>query len=165
MAAPRFRSVPPTEHARYYESPEHVPDAWVPGRPGEIDGFQPSGPALGSQGPDQGFALTIAERLRPKVITQSGENVDDVIRGCLGVALRRAEEADAIAAGTTTPAAAAERLLALFLAPNAQRPPTSEQAARCYDVRVHVTRLALQCWLQSGRVAGHWDRIIVPCTH
>ncbi|MEO1059020.1 MAG: hypothetical protein AAFY28_19095 [Actinomycetota bacterium] len=90
MAAPRFRSVPPTEHARYYESPDHVPNAWMPDRPGEIDGFQPSGPALGSQGPDQGFALTIAERLRSKVITQSGENADDAIRGCLGVALRRA---------------------------------------------------------------------------
>ncbi len=90
MAAPRFSPVPPTERARYYGSPEHVPDAWMPDRPGEIDGFQPGGPLLGTQGPDQGYALSIAERLRPKVIVTEGEDVDDAIRGCLGVALRRA---------------------------------------------------------------------------
>ncbi|HSM67037.1 MAG TPA: hypothetical protein VK860_12075 [Ilumatobacteraceae bacterium] len=89
MAAPRFSPVPPTERPRYYESPDHVPEPWTPDRPGDIDGFQPSGPQLGAQGPDQGFALRIASRLRPKLQLQ-GEHVDDVIRGCLGVALRRA---------------------------------------------------------------------------
>ena len=90
MAAPKFTPVSPTDHPRYYESPDHVPDAWMPERPGEIDGFQPSGPRLGDQGPDQGFALRIAAQLRPKLQLQSGEHVDDVIRGCLGVATRRA---------------------------------------------------------------------------
>ena len=90
MAAPRFSPVPPTERPRYYESPDHVPESWTPDRPGEIDGFQPSGPALGAQGPDQGFALRIAARLRPKLRVQTGEHVDDAIQGCLGVALRRA---------------------------------------------------------------------------
>jgi hypothetical protein len=90
MAAPKFSPVDPVDHARYYTSPEHVPDSWVPGRPGEIEGFQPEGTALGSQGPDQGFALRIASRLRPKLRPQGTENADDVIRGCLGVALRRA---------------------------------------------------------------------------
>lgn len=90
MAAPRFSPVPPTDHPRYYESPDHVPDPWSPGRPGEIEGFQPEGPRLGDPGPDQGFALRIAARLVPKLQLQPGEHVDDVIRGCLGVALRRA---------------------------------------------------------------------------
>ncbi|HSL74046.1 MAG TPA: hypothetical protein VK853_06250 [Ilumatobacteraceae bacterium] len=90
MAAPRFSPVPPTERPRYYESPDHVPASWMPDRPGEIEGFQPTGPQLGAQGPDQGFALRIASRLRPKLQLQAGEHGDDVVHGCLGVALRRA---------------------------------------------------------------------------
>jgi len=90
MAAPKFSPVDQTEPVRGYESPDHVPDSWTPTRPGEIEGFQPEGPSLGSQGPDQGFALRIAAMLRPKVQVAAGENVDDAIRGCLGVALRRA---------------------------------------------------------------------------
>lgn len=90
MAAPRFSPVPTTDRARYYESPDHVPEAWTPDRPGEIEGFQPGGPQLGAQGPDQGFALRIAGKLRPKLQLQPGEHADDVIHGCLGVALRRA---------------------------------------------------------------------------
>lgn len=90
MAAPRFSPVSPTDRPRYYESPDHPPESWVPERPGEIEGLQPDGPRLGSQGPDQGFALRIAAQLRPKLELGSGENADDVIDGCLGVALRRA---------------------------------------------------------------------------
>ncbi|MGI9646204.1 MAG: hypothetical protein ACR2O6_12940 [Ilumatobacteraceae bacterium] len=90
MAAPRFSPVGPTDSARAYSSPDHVPESWAPDRPGEIDGFQPAGPRLGSQGPDQGFALRIAEQLRPKLQLTDGEHADDVITGCLGVALRRA---------------------------------------------------------------------------
>ena len=90
MSAPRFSPVPPTDRPRYYESPDHVPEAWAPDRPGEIEGFQPAGPQLGSQGPDQGFALRIAAQLRPKLQLQPGEHADDAIHGCLGVALRRA---------------------------------------------------------------------------
>ena len=90
MAAPRFSPVPPTDRPRSYGSPDHVPSSWMPDRPGDIEGFQPDGPRLGEPGPDQGFALRIAARLRPKVQLQPGEQIDDVIRGCLGVALRRA---------------------------------------------------------------------------
>jgi hypothetical protein len=90
MAAPRFSPVSPNERPRYYSSPDHVPESWTPDRPGEIDGFQPGGPRLGAQGPDQGFALRIASRLRPKLVLREGENADDAIAGCVGVALRRA---------------------------------------------------------------------------
>jgi hypothetical protein len=90
MAAPRFSPVPPTERPRYYESPDHVPAPWSPDRPGDIEGFQPTGPQLGSPGPDQGFGLRIANRLRPRLQLQTGEHPDDVVQGCLGVALRRA---------------------------------------------------------------------------
>ncbi len=90
MAAPKFTPVDPVDAPRYYESPDHVPASWTPNRPGEIAGFQPQGERLGAPGPDQGFAIKIANSLRPKLQLQSGENEDDVVRGCLGVALRRA---------------------------------------------------------------------------
>lgn len=90
MAAPKFSPVGPTDKARAYRAPDHVPDNWSPDRPGEIEGFQPHGPRLGSHGPDQGFALKLANRLRPKIEVGPGEHVDDAIEGCLGIALRRA---------------------------------------------------------------------------
>jgi hypothetical protein len=62
----------------------------MPDRPGDIVGGQPDGPFLGEQGPDQGYGLRLASHLRPKIQLQPGEHADDVIRGCLGVALRRA---------------------------------------------------------------------------
>jgi hypothetical protein len=90
MAAPRFAPVPPTEQVRAYASPEHVPDPWLADRPGEIDGPQPSGALLGTQGPDQGYALVLARRLAPEVRLQPGDKLDDAVRGSLGIALRRA---------------------------------------------------------------------------
>lgn len=90
MAAPKFTPVDPTDAPRSYESPDYVPPAWMPDRPSEIIGFQPGGDRLGSPGPDQGFALKIAKSLRPRLHLQPGENEDDVVRGCLGVGLRRA---------------------------------------------------------------------------
>jgi hypothetical protein len=42
------------------------------------------------QGPDQGYALTLARRLRDQLVLTDGESADDAIAGCLGVALRRA---------------------------------------------------------------------------
>ena len=89
MAAPRFapsrrRSDP------FYESPDVVPASWSTDRPAEIEGLQPVGPSLGYPGPDQGFILTIAQRLRPRICTQSGEHIDDAINGSIGIALRRA---------------------------------------------------------------------------
>jgi len=90
MAAPKFSPVGSPDAARYYASPDHVPDKWIPGRPGEIEGFQPEGRHLGTQGPDQGYALKIAAQLRPKLQLQPDEHADDAVRGCLDVALRRA---------------------------------------------------------------------------
>jgi hypothetical protein len=90
MAAPEFVPRPPTEKVRRYASPDHIPEAWVADRPAELDGRQPSGAALGFQGPDQGFALKLAESVRPQVQVQVGESVDDALRGCVGIALRRA---------------------------------------------------------------------------
>ena len=89
MAAPK--SAPAGERASaYYSSPDVVPDSWQPDRPGVVEGLQPVGRRMGAQGPDQGFALTIAERLAPRIHLQGRERLDDATRGCLGIALRRA---------------------------------------------------------------------------
>jgi hypothetical protein len=90
MAAPEFVPVPPTEKARAYESPSHVPDGWKADRPAEVAARQPHGSLLGAQGPDQGYGLTLAERFRDRLVLTPGEHADDVIAGALGIALRRA---------------------------------------------------------------------------
>lgn len=90
MAAPRFAPVSPVQPVRSYGSPEHVPGRWAPDRPGEIRGRQPEGARLGYQGPDQGYALTLAERVRPKLHPGPGLTADDAIQGCVTIALRRA---------------------------------------------------------------------------
>jgi hypothetical protein len=90
MAAPKYVPTQPTDMPRSYSSPDHVPERWWPDRPGDLDGRQPQGPRLGAQGPDQGYAFRLASRLRPHVRLQPGEHIDDAIRGCVGIALRRA---------------------------------------------------------------------------
>ncbi|HQV58572.1 MAG TPA: hypothetical protein PKV27_11205, partial [Ilumatobacteraceae bacterium] len=90
MAAPQFAPTSPIDLPREYESPPVVPDEWLTDRPGEVDGFQPAAPGLGYQGPDQGFAMKIAANYVDRLQLQTGERVDDVLRGCLPVALRRA---------------------------------------------------------------------------
>ncbi len=90
MAAPKFAPVTPLDRARGYESPDHVPDGWLADRPADVRGRQPSGPRLGYQGPDQGYAITLAERLRDEVHCQPGESVDDALSGCIAIGLRRA---------------------------------------------------------------------------
>ena len=70
--------------------PTSCPRPWSPIDRGWSTGSQPVGPRLGAQGPDQGFALVIARRLAPTLHLQPGEREDDVVQGCLGIALRRA---------------------------------------------------------------------------
>ncbi|MGH9133833.1 MAG: hypothetical protein ACRDZZ_07850 [Ilumatobacteraceae bacterium] len=90
MAAPKYVPTLPTDSPRSYESPDHVPDTWLPDRPGELDGPQPRGSQLGTQGPDQGYAFWLANRLVPSLRLQPGERADDAVVGCVGIALRRA---------------------------------------------------------------------------
>lgn len=57
-------------------------------RPGDIDGPQPSGPRLGAQGPDQGYALSLAKLFDDSL--HLGEvNHDDAVAGCTAVATKR----------------------------------------------------------------------------
>ena len=90
MAAPQFVPVSPTDAPRSYRSPDHVPAPWRADRPGEVNGRQPQGDQLGFQGPDQGYALVLADRFRDRVQLQAGESIDDAVQGALVIALRRA---------------------------------------------------------------------------
>jgi hypothetical protein len=45
---------------------------------------------MGYQGPDQGYALRLAEHFRDKLRPQAHEQAADAVAGCLGIALRRA---------------------------------------------------------------------------
>lgn len=90
MGAPQFVPTDPLDRPRSYESPDHVPERWSADRPADLEGRQPQGPLLGSQGPDQGYGLKLVEALRDRIVTQPGESIEDVLRGCFNVALRRA---------------------------------------------------------------------------
>ncbi len=68
----------------------HVPSIWTTSRPSELRGTrQPSGAFLGTQGPDQGFALKLARRFEDRLVLAPGEHVEDAIAGCTAVAMRR----------------------------------------------------------------------------
>ena len=78
---------------QYYESPPRRDGSWKAARPGEVvrDG-QPHGNGLGSQGPDQGFALKLANGLIDELVLHRGEHADDAVSGCVAVALKRASQ-------------------------------------------------------------------------
>ena len=89
MAAPDY--VPTTQGDRPREvlgTPGH--DGWTATRPGDLTGPQPSGPLFGNQGPDQGYALVLAERFHGRLVLTENEDEHDVVAGCLGVGLARA---------------------------------------------------------------------------
>ena len=90
MAAPPFVPVDPVDRPRAYASPDYVPVTWSADRPAAIAGRQPSGPRLGSPGPDQGYAMLLAERMRNRLQLTARESVEDALAGCLLIALRRA---------------------------------------------------------------------------
>lgn len=89
MAAPDYVPTPTDDKARVYTSPPRRPDSWCADRPAELDGRQPQGARLGNPGPDQGYALKLAEQFRGKLVLTAGEHEDDALAGCLALAMRR----------------------------------------------------------------------------
>lgn len=67
------------------------PRRWVQDRPGEIKvSSHPKGRRLGVPGPDQGYAMHLAEKIEDRLQLAEGERAEDAVAGCVGVALRRA---------------------------------------------------------------------------
>ena len=75
----------------HYSSPPQRVRSWRADRPGDLPTSPlPSGGGYGHQGPDQGYALNLAKRFIPILKLQPGESVNDVVAGCVTVALKRA---------------------------------------------------------------------------
>jgi hypothetical protein len=68
------------------------PPPWVADRPAEVKptGVQPTGPMFGSIGPDQGYALRLAQGMADRLRLAPREDPEDVIAGCVAVATKRA---------------------------------------------------------------------------
>ena len=88
MAAPEFVPIDPTQQVRVYRSPPRRPDPWKAERPGELDGPQPSGPALGTAGPDQGYAFRLVHLFEDR-LHLGGVQKADAIAGCVALAMKR----------------------------------------------------------------------------
>ena len=90
MAAPNSVPVDVMRPARWYSSPDQVPNRWQADRVGDLNSPQPSGPLLGSQGPDQGYGIKLANTFAGQLHLTAVESEADVLGGILGVALKRA---------------------------------------------------------------------------
>ncbi len=73
---------------RAYTSPPRRTDAWKADRPGDLAGLQPKGPALGTAGPDQGYAYRLVHLFDDRLHLK-GVDRDDAVAGCLAVAMKR----------------------------------------------------------------------------
>lgn len=90
MAAPEYVPIRPMDDVRVYESPPRRPDPWLADRPGDLRGAQPRGDGLGNPGPDQGYALKLADEVFRPLLDLGDVDADDAVAGCLGIALKRA---------------------------------------------------------------------------
>ncbi|MGH1492411.1 MAG: hypothetical protein ACRBK7_23990 [Acidimicrobiales bacterium] len=73
---------------RSYSSPPRRTDAWLADRPGDHTGQQPKGAALGTAGPDQGYAFRLVHLFDDRLHLQ-GVDYDDAVSGCVAVAMKR----------------------------------------------------------------------------
>lgn len=91
MTQPKFAPILPNGEVRDLDRLP-PPPPWHPHRPAD---FRPSPgrgdrPGYGVAGPDQGYAMLLAERLAARIELSPGEHLDDVLRGTAIIALRRA---------------------------------------------------------------------------
>jgi hypothetical protein len=68
----------------------HVPGSWIPSRPAETrTPAVRSGRAVGTPGPDSGFALRLANRFEHDLVLVEGESAHDALVGVALVAAKR----------------------------------------------------------------------------
>ncbi|HET9091294.1 MAG TPA: hypothetical protein VFN50_02720 [Acidimicrobiales bacterium] len=91
MTQPKFAPILVNDEVReLYKL--RVPPAWSPHRPADFrarPGARHS-PGLGAAGPDQGYAMLLAERIAERLVLAEGEHGEDVLRGATVIAMRRA---------------------------------------------------------------------------
>ena len=89
MAAPEY--VPPSlKDQPRRDAPLPPAGRWKADRPADLGPGQPRGRQMGAPGPDQGYGLGLAKRFVNQLQLVEGEAPEDVISGCLAVALKRA---------------------------------------------------------------------------
>jgi len=88
MAAPDYVPTNVSHAVRSYSSPPRRRGSWRADRPGEVRGPQPVGERLGVPGPDQGYALTLAQGLADQIVAP-GEHTSDVVAGAAAIAMKR----------------------------------------------------------------------------
>lgn len=90
VAQPTFVPVADADRVRAsFQQP--IPLKVRSGRPGELRGpVSPSGRGIGTTGPDQGYALSLAHRLSPRLHLADGEDRHDVALGVALIGSRRA---------------------------------------------------------------------------
>lgn len=89
MAAPDHVPARPTRRVRAYSSPPRRNDPWRADRPGDLEGRQPKGAALGTAGPDQGYAYRLVHLFDDR-LHLGGVDKDDAVAGCVAIAMKRA---------------------------------------------------------------------------
>lgn len=96
MTQPKFAPIPIEDEVR--PARRLGPAApWRPSRPGELVTSRPDrlaqaapGRGRGAPGPDQGYALRLAERFADRLVLGPGERAEDVLAGAVALAMRRA---------------------------------------------------------------------------
>ena len=89
MAGPEYVPTTVADDARVYRGPQRPAGSWTADRPADLGAGQPRGNQFGSPGPDQGFALTIADGFRDRLHLSAAEHADDAIAGACAVATKR----------------------------------------------------------------------------
>jgi hypothetical protein len=91
MTQPKF--APVVESAEVREAMKlPTPEQWVAHRPADYfaDPNATRKPNTGIRGPDQGYALHLAERFEPRLVLVGNEHAEDVLSGAVAIALKRA---------------------------------------------------------------------------
>lgn len=70
----------------------HMPPSrsWKADRPGDLGAMQPKGALLGSPGPNVGYALRLANRVRDRMKLEPHEDPDDAVAVVAAIAMKRA---------------------------------------------------------------------------
>ncbi len=91
MSQPKFAPIAQGAEIRPHYRLE-IPKPWEFSRPAELarDYNLAYRPGMGDAGPDQGFAIKLANRVSGKLVFAEGETAKDVLSGLTALALRRA---------------------------------------------------------------------------
>ncbi|MCP5029253.1 MAG: hypothetical protein GY929_23505 [Actinomycetia bacterium] len=89
MAAPDYVPTRLTDRPRRYQSPPRRGNSWRPNHPADLLDGQPAGDRLGSQGPDQGYALMLVHQFEGRLHCGAVHQADAEAGG-VAVALKRA---------------------------------------------------------------------------